>query len=190
MVWPFSGLWSRNKAAPPAAKKAVAARKTPASPAADAALIAAWEGRTVGELRDTLEEVGWDVESLERLLQRVGAPEEVEGSAKPAARRALGASADKPKKRPRPPLLPDDDEEDEEIDLSPRAAGNKQAKGADARRRPPPAATPPSSGAKSPLRQGAKPAGALSPPRSSTKSPGRPIAEVADEVEAMSPAQL
>ena len=190
MVWPFSGpsLFSRFKAAPPPAKKATPARKAPVSPATEARLINAWELRTVGELRDTLEEVGWDVESLERLLQRVGAPEEPAGAVQPAARRML-ASSDKPKKRPRSPLLPDDDEDDdEEFDLSPRAAagGKKQARAG----RPPRAVTPTPPAAKSPARQSGKSPAAMSPPRSNTKSPSRPSGLVAAEVEAMSPSQL
>ena len=175
MVWPFTGLFWRSKAAPPPAKKAAAARKAPMSPASEARLIDAWELRTVGELRDTLEEVGWDVESLERLLQRVGAPEEPEGGVSPGARRVL-ASADKPKKRPRSPLLPDDDEEeeDEEFDLSLRAAGKKHAKGAAAGARPPRAETTPPPSAKSPSRQGGKTPAALSPPRTLNMSPQQP----------------
>jgi hypothetical protein len=102
------------------------------------------------------------------------------------------ASADKPKKRPRSPLLPDDDEEeDEEFDLSPRAAaGKKQAKGAAERPRPPRAETPTPPTAKSPARRGAKSPAAMSPPRSETKSPSRPSVMVAAEIGAMSPSQM
>ena len=193
MVWPFTGLFSRFRAAPSPAKKAVAVRKAPVSPATEARLIDAWEERTVGELRDTLEEVGWDVESLERLLQRVGAPEEPTGGMGPA-RRVL-ASADKPKKRPRTPLLPDSDDEeedeDEEFDLSPRAARAKQSRGAAGRLRPPHGETTPPPGAKSPLRQGGKTPTAVSPPRPDNMSPTRPNCVLMTVgVEAMSAEQL
>jgi hypothetical protein len=160
MVWPFSVLWGRSKAAPPPspspAKKV--ARKMPASPSADAALLDAWQGRTVGALRDQLEEVGWDVESLDRLLARVGAPED--GAPEDAGARRT--------KRARSPIrLHDDNEQDEEIDLPPRLTSRKQA-----------TLSPP--GAKSPPQRANQ-----SPPGSPA-----PRVQLTAEVGAMSPSEL
>ena len=172
MVWPFSMLWGRSKAAPspsPSPAKKVA-RKTPASPGgADAALLDAWQGRTVRELRDQLEEVGWDVESLDRLLERVGAPED-DAPDDAEARRTPATRT----KRARSPIrLHDDNEEDDEIDLSPRStAGRKQAKDA---------TWPPQNANQSPPR-GYTPGGAPGSPA--------PRVQLTGEISAMSPMQL
>ena len=184
MVWPFSMLWSRSAPAPPPSPAKKPARKPPATPGADAALVAAWQGRTVGELRETLEEVGWDSESLDRLLARVGAPEAAGVTPDAGTRRTPAAGG----KRSRGAGV-DYNEQDEEIDLSPRpSTGRKQAKSTKTpSRRVSLLAGDEDDGLDlSPRRKPAKDAAAKSP----VKSPSRPPVDVSDAVAALSPAQL
>ena len=141
MVWPFTNFWGRSSkaAVSPEAKKSAPARKAPGSPA-DPAMIKAWEGRTVAELRTTLDEVGWDSESLDRLLARVGAPDEPAKTPKPAARTPASAKATPASgaKAKRARALEDDEDEDEdeeddeEFDISPQRR-KKAAKAAGAK---------------------------------------------------------
>lgn len=179
MVWPFSMLWrGRSKAAPspsPSPAKKVArkasrggmvARKS--SPVADAGLLDAWQGRTVRELREQLEEVGWDVESLDRLLARVGEPEN--GAPDDAGARSPATRT----KRARSPIrLHDDDEQDEVIDLSPRLTSRKEVA----------ALSPP---------QDANASRKWPPQRANLSPPGSPAPRVQlpADVSAMSPKEL
>jgi hypothetical protein len=101
-------MWLFRRTAP-------AAAASPPSPApaarrrslvgVDAALKAAWDERTVGELRAAIDEVGWDESSLDKLLELVGEPPAEEGAAAAspdadaAQRRQSGAAS--PAKRQR-----------------------------------------------------------------------------------------
>ena len=96
----------------------------PASPVLDSAhareLVRAWEDRTVGELRAALDDVGWDEQSLNRVLLMAG---------EPPAKRPLPAAAlqatprdddvpqhheEEARKRPRHKLVEAQREEDDD----------------------------------------------------------------------------
>jgi hypothetical protein len=121
----------------PAARSPVPPAAAPPSPFRKA-LAESWEGRTVGELRQTLEEVGWDEASLDLLLERVGPPLAPPPSAarqaeqqprraaaaavKPdqAAATAKAAAAAKRRRQQEEEEEDDDDEEDAPPPQSPR----------------------------------------------------------------------